>query len=139
MTSTITDEITAVSEMLEQEIGPQKYRIWFKNSTRMSIEKGYLRVVVPSPFIANWIEKHFADVIRKVLKQVDNSYEDVIFVVDPAIAGHSGNFSSPIPPKTRNFPTLAGFIRCSRFIKFVFKFTTTPHLIQDLRFEFQWV
>ena len=77
MQSTITDEslsasqkdgtcrseaesqIRAINEALANKVGQQKYRIWFKNSTKLSLAGGYLKVGVPNLFIANWIENHF--------------------------------------------------------------------------------
>ena len=87
MNSMITDEITAVNEALERNLGSQKYKIWFKNSTRMSLDQGYLKIAVPNTFVANWIEKHFAGEIRKAMKQAEVGYEDISFVIDPSITG----------------------------------------------------
>ena len=60
MQRAITDEsfrvaepqTNAISEVLAEKIGQQKYRIWFKNSTRMTLTDTYLKIVVPNLFIA---------------------------------------------------------------------------------------
>ena len=67
MQGTITDEaariteshVSALNEVLAEKIGSQKYRIWFKNSTKFTLAAGYLKVGVPNLFIAGWIESHF--------------------------------------------------------------------------------
>ena len=55
MQGTVTGVVNAVNEVLAESIGPQKYRIWFKNSTRLTLMDGYLKVGVPNLFIATWL------------------------------------------------------------------------------------
>ena len=59
MPSTITDEESAVKKALAERIGEQRFRIWFKDSTKFTITDGYLKIDVPNLFIASWIESHF--------------------------------------------------------------------------------
>jgi len=63
MESTITDETSAINDALAEKVGPQKFRIWFKNSTRLTFADGYLKIGVPNLFIASWIENHFSNEI----------------------------------------------------------------------------
>ena len=66
MGMTVTeDAIAAVCDALAERIGPQKYRIWFKHSTKLTLTDGYLNVGVPNLFIASWIENHFANEIAQ--------------------------------------------------------------------------
>ena len=55
MHSTFTDEISAIAEAIAEKVGPQKFQIWFKNSTKLSLAGEYLKVGVPNLFIASWI------------------------------------------------------------------------------------
>ena len=88
MQSTITDEMTSVNEALAEKIGPQKYRIWFKNSTRLTLTDGYIKVGVPNLFIASWIETHFSNEISQAVKAVTGDYRKISFTIDPELSGH---------------------------------------------------
>jgi len=81
------DTISAISEHLCQLVGPQKYRIWFKHSTKLSITDGYLRVGVPNLFIASWIENHFINELSQAAREVLGAEAKVAFVVDPELSG----------------------------------------------------
>ena len=96
MQGTITDEatgsagvqISAISEALADKVGQQKYRIWFKNSTRLTLTDGYLKVGVPNLFIASWIENHFSNEISEAVAAVTGDSRKVTFTIDPELSGH---------------------------------------------------
>jgi len=88
MQSTFTDEISAVNEALNERIGPQKFRIWFKNSTRFTLTDGYLKVGVPNLFIASWIENHFINDICQAVHTVTGQNQKISFSIDPELSGH---------------------------------------------------
>ncbi|UCG57932.1 MAG: chromosomal replication initiator protein DnaA [Phycisphaerales bacterium] len=95
MQGTITDEgsrtaeseIAAINEALAQQIGQQKYRIWFKNSTRFTRAGEYLKIGVPNLFIARWIENHFSVEIAKATRLATGAKVEITFVVDPDLSG----------------------------------------------------
>jgi len=96
MQSTITDDglsstgtqISAINEALAERVGPQKFRIWFKNSTRLTLSDGYLKVGVPNLFIASWLENHFLNEISQVVQAVTGSCQKITFTIDPELSGH---------------------------------------------------
>ncbi len=96
MQSTITDEssrtaasqISAINEALAEKVGPKKFRIWFKNSTNMTLADGYLKVGVPNLFIASWIENHFLHEITQVVRAVTGAEVKITFSIDPELSGH---------------------------------------------------
>jgi len=96
MQSTITDEgsrtaeaqTSAINEALAERVGPQKFRIWFKNSTRLTLTEAYLKVGVPNLFIASWIENHFSNEISQAVRAVTGANRKIIFTIAPEIAGH---------------------------------------------------
>ncbi|MHC4509743.1 MAG: chromosomal replication initiator protein DnaA, partial [Planctomycetota bacterium] len=108
--STITDDslgstgarIGAINEALAEKIGPQKFRIWFKNSTTLAFSDGYLKVSVPNSFIADWIENHFSKEIRQAVRSVTGTDAKVTFTVNPELSGHQGRtaLDSRSPAKT---------------------------------------
>jgi len=95
MQGTVTDErhhtmdsqVSAINEALAEKVGPQKYRIWFRNSTKLMLTDGYLKVGVPNLFIASWIENHFLAQISDAVRAVTGSDRQVTFAIDPELAG----------------------------------------------------
>jgi len=93
MQSTVTDEKSAIStinEVLAKSIGPQKFGIWFKNSTRLALTDGYLKIGVPNLFIASWIENHFLNEINQAVQTVTGSGRKVIFTIESELSGNQG-------------------------------------------------
>jgi len=96
MQGTITDEaartagsqVSAISEALAAKVGPQKFRIWFKNSTKLTQTGGYLKVGVPNLFIASWIENHFLGEIEEAAREATGENLKVTITIDPELAGH---------------------------------------------------
>jgi len=96
MQSTITDgksrtagsQISAINEAIAQRVGPQKFRIWFKNSTRLTLANGYLKVGVPNLFIASWLENHFINEISDAVREVTGESTKITFTIDPELSGH---------------------------------------------------
>jgi len=88
MQGTITDETSAVNEALAEKVGPQKFRIWFKNSTKLTLSDTYLKIDVPNPFIASWIENHFSNEISQAVRAVTGAERKITFTVDPELSGH---------------------------------------------------
>lgn len=94
MHDTITDErvttsespIDAIGAALMELLGPQKYRIWFKESTQLALANDHLRVTVPNAFTANWIESHFLKTIRCATEKVLGRRLEVSLTVSPDLA-----------------------------------------------------
>ncbi len=98
MQGTITDEqarsagaeVSAINEALAEKVGPQKFRIWFKNSTRLTLAGGYLKVGVPNLFIASWIENHFLNEIDQAVQAATGrppGEVKITFTIDPELTG----------------------------------------------------
>jgi chromosomal replication initiator protein len=88
MQATITDETSAVNEALAERVGPQKFRIWFRNSTKLTLTDSYLKIGVPNLFIASWIENHFSNEISQAVRAVTGADRKITFTVDPELTGH---------------------------------------------------
>ena len=88
MQTTITDEVSALNSAIEDRIGQQRFRVWFRNSTRFSLSEDYLKVGVPNPFIGNWIETHFLRDINEAVLAVTGSSRKVAFNVEPELSGN---------------------------------------------------
>ncbi len=119
MQSTITDEslsashkdgacrseaelkVQAITETLAGKVGQQKYRIWFKNSTKLILAGDYLKVGVPNLFIANWIENHFLNEISQAVRSVTGKNAKVIFTIDPELSGRRPGSKTTSPTATK--------------------------------------
>ena len=88
MQSIITDDIIAINESIAEKVGPQKFGIWFKNSTKLTLTDNYLKIGVPNLFIASWIENHFANQISQAVQAVTGSIPKITFAIDPELSGH---------------------------------------------------
>jgi chromosomal replication initiator protein len=86
--TTITDEISAINQILAERIGQQKFRIWFKTSTRLTLSDDYLKVGVPNPFVGSWIENHFLADINSALEAVTGSAKKITFNIEPELSGN---------------------------------------------------
>ncbi|KPK77038.1 MAG: hypothetical protein AMJ79_04595 [Phycisphaerae bacterium SM23_30] len=85
--STNAELIDKINEVLAQKVGQQRYKIWFKNSTRLMVEDNYVKVGVPNLFIGGWIENHFSDQIGSAVTEVTQRPVKIIFTIDPELFG----------------------------------------------------
>lgn len=74
-------------ENLQERIGPQKYNAWFKHGTRVAMEDGMVKVTVPNPFVANWVETHYQDDIAAAAEFKTGRPHGVRVSVDPMLSG----------------------------------------------------
>lgn len=88
MTQTIVkDDIDAINQALEDRIGQHKFRVWFKNSTRMNLVDGYLKIGVPNQFMGSWLENHFLDDITSSAKQATGQDVKLAINIEPELSG----------------------------------------------------
>ena len=80
------DVVRSLMAELQDRIGPQKFNAWFKHGTRFVVDDKHVRLTVPNPFVANWIETHYqADIAEAVCKHVDRD-KRVLITIDPALS-----------------------------------------------------
>jgi len=77
-----------IYQSISRKVGPQRFTIWFKNSTRLMAEGGYIKIGVPNLFIGGWIENHFSREIQEAIREVTDQPMKVIFTIDPELFGH---------------------------------------------------
>ncbi len=87
MQATFTDEVDGICQAINDKIGPQKYRVWFKNSTTFTVTDECVNIGVPNQFIASWIENHFNNDITESVREVTGSDKRIIFGIEPSLAG----------------------------------------------------
>lgn len=74
-----------ISEVIADQVGPRRYQVWFKNSTRLRLDGEHLQVNVPNQFIGQWIERHFAEDIASAAAAVLGTAPQIHTVVDPSL------------------------------------------------------
>jgi len=75
---------------LQTRIGPQKYNAWFRHGVRVDVEDGHVNVAVPNPFVGNWIETHYRDMIAEAAQTLTDKERAVVVTIDPALSGAVG-------------------------------------------------
>lgn len=77
----------AIGEALAERIGPQKYRIWFQSCARFTLADGYLKIGVPNPFMANWLESHFLRDLKAAAHTATGVHPKISFTIDSTLTG----------------------------------------------------
>ncbi len=85
MQTQVQDAVGQIRSRIEQLVGPQRYKVWFKNSTQLTCADGFLKVGVPNLFIGGWIEDHFADAINQAAREVLERDINVSYSIDPVL------------------------------------------------------
>jgi chromosomal replication initiator protein len=135
---TVDSVIGAINEAIADRIGQQKYRIWFKNSTRLSFTDGILKVGVANQFISTWLESHFQAQVADAATAVLGRDCRAMFAVDSKLAVGQTTFAfngniAPAPamlpgktqdirPKTQDTPDygIRGQARTGQKLKLTF-------------------
>jgi len=77
--------VDGILARLQQRVGPQKYNAWFRHGTHMGIDDEYVKVSVPNPFVANWIETHYQAEISEAALEETGRRRAVVVTIDPAL------------------------------------------------------
>ena len=72
---------------LQESIGPQRFNAWFRHGASLSIEDGHVKLSVPNPFVANWIDTHYQSELVAVVAEQSGKAMPVIITVDPSLTG----------------------------------------------------
>jgi len=99
-----------IKERIAHELGPQRYKVWFKNATQFTLTEGFLKVSVPNHFIGGWIERHFSDVILRAAREVVGRDVQLTYALDPQLSGrlHKTQLNSQAAQVSRGGPPLNG-------------------------------
>ncbi len=91
---TITGNVCAPSELsstllelVQKKIGVQKFEAWFKHGASVKLEENCVKIGAPNPFVAGWIESHFADVIIDAAQEIAGQRPRLVINVDPVLSG----------------------------------------------------
>jgi len=88
--ATVVDTVARIQARIAEKVGPQRYKVWFKNSTQLTLADGFLKVGVPNHFVGNWIESHYSDVIATAAREVTGQDLNLAFSIEPRLPGNLG-------------------------------------------------
>lgn len=80
------DRVAQLETRIAERLGPQRYNVWFKNATHFTFTEDYLRIASPNHFVGEWIERHFADVVSEVARELTGRDYTLSFAIDPDLA-----------------------------------------------------
>ncbi|HET6427359.1 MAG TPA: chromosomal replication initiator protein DnaA [Phycisphaerae bacterium] len=81
------DRTKEILGVLGRRIGPQKFNAWFKHGTSIGLEDGHVKIGAANPFIASWIERHFAEDVSASAAEVTGESLRLIVSVDSDLSG----------------------------------------------------
>jgi len=84
------DAVPRIEARIADQLGPQRFNIWFKNATRLSFADHYLRVSVPNHFVGEWIEQHFSATVIDAAREVTGNEYTLSFAIEPLLAKNLG-------------------------------------------------
>jgi len=84
------DVVSAISTKIAEKLGPQKFKVWFKNATQFTVAGNHVKVGAPNSFICGWIERNFADLVAEAAREVTGQEHAVSFVVDTKLQSGLG-------------------------------------------------
>lgn len=84
-----------LADAIAERVGPQRFNVWFNNSTRLDLKQDRLEIAVPNEFICEWIQSHFFDSIEDATTEIVGCALPVRFSVLPQLfeaeaPGHNG-------------------------------------------------
>jgi len=86
--ASLEDPVAGIQDRIADLVGPQRYKVWFKNSTQLTLADGFLKVGVPNMFVGNWIENHFSDAISAAAQDVVGREVNLTFSTDARLLNH---------------------------------------------------
>jgi len=77
----------AILASLADRIGPQKFNVWFRASTRVELQDGHVKLNVANPFVGSWIDNHFMSDLEAAVRTGLGRAVPVLICVDPKLTG----------------------------------------------------
>ncbi len=76
-------QLVRLAGSIAEKVGPERFHVWFDNSTRMDLRNESLEIAVPNDFIGEWINRNFARPIADAVHEVLGCTMPVRFMVVP--------------------------------------------------------
>ena len=78
-------QLVRLADAIAAKVGPQRFHVWFNNSTRLELRNEALEIAVPNDFISEWISKNFSRPIADAVGEVIGGTLAVRFTVMPEL------------------------------------------------------
>jgi chromosomal replication initiator protein len=88
-------QLVRLADAIAERVGPQRFHVWFNNSTRLDLKHDGLEIAVPNDFISEWIGKNFTRPIQEAAHEVLGGPLSVRFAVMPQLFSE-GNGGAPL-------------------------------------------
>ncbi|MEZ6066579.1 MAG: chromosomal replication initiator protein DnaA [Planctomycetaceae bacterium] len=79
-------DVDQILEHVQRAIGERRYRHWFQGRTRLVLRGDVLRVEAASPYLLNWVQRRFTDVLQTAAREVVHPGLRLTFDVDATLA-----------------------------------------------------
>ena len=76
------DTVALIRAKIAEKLGPQRYKIWFKNVTEFTVADMHLKISTPNAFICSWLERNYATEIAEAAREATGQEMHVSLVVD---------------------------------------------------------
>ncbi len=84
MTKDDTDIVSVLRRALVEQVGQQRYELWFGQGTRLDFDEGKLVIGVPSHFFKDWLRTNFREEIERAGALALGMRPEVLFRVECA-------------------------------------------------------
>ena len=86
MLAATTESVRTIEERIAQQLGQRRFKLWFKNTTRIHLTDEYVRIEVPNVYIGQFIERNFSQVVTESVRAVTGKSVELHFSIDPQLA-----------------------------------------------------
>ena len=86
MSAAAPESVSLIRQEIATRVGPQRYNIWFKNTTDLTLTDHHLKVGVPNQFIGSWLESNLTDCIAEAARHVTGHDVRVVFAIAPSLS-----------------------------------------------------
>jgi chromosomal replication initiator protein len=94
-------QLARLANAIAQRVGPQRFHVWFNNSTRLDLRQDGLEIAVPNDFISEWIDSHFSRPIQEAAHEVLGCSLPVRFSIVPQLF-EVQTTDAPVAPKAQD-------------------------------------
>jgi chromosomal replication initiator protein len=97
-------------KLIRDNVTPQNFKTWFEPIKAIKLKDKMLTLEVPSQFVCDWLEEHYLELLRKVIKKELGREGNIEYsiVMDSAYTGNLKPYTVKVPGRaivnTRNLP-----------------------------------
>jgi chromosomal replication initiator protein len=104
MSETATQVWQNCLRVIEDNINKQSYQTWFEPIKAIKLENSVLTIQVPSQFFYEWLEEHYIQLLKKVIKNElgANGRLEYSIVMDSNYPSHKQPYAIKVPTSNRS-------------------------------------